>query len=301
MPKPNSNTPDATTDMPPTAQWSADYIDDSFWGADASLPPGAHGRTIRSPLPDASRQRRVMRELERRVRTFQSPAFPLEFRRTLPGAVLLEGYRAFALRGRCLHVDDFGLDPAYRQRVRPYLDFFYERWFQVELEGLENLPFGPAVLVSDRIGRYGLADALMLSHGLSKARPYAEVLRPLLPKAIATSLFVGVQLRRLGVVTSCLQNAQGLLKQGHPVALFTEPDSYSTQAWAMKLAHEASVPVLPVTIKSEPGQVADVLADVLPVPKMIAEFPLPLSLLPAPRRWTISLGEPLDLSAKVGH
>lgn len=315
----NNPSPDSTAPEVPLSQsWTASGADlsedEEFWGADASLPPGAYGPSIRSHIPDPSMQRRALREIERRFRAIQSPAFPLEIKRRLPGAVLLEGYRDFALRSRSLNVDDYGRDPAYCQSMQSTLDFLYDKWLKVELQGLENLPTTqPAILVCNHTSAFAY-DAIMLMHGVRKEHPDKPLVRPLLEDRIAQLPFLGVHLRRLGAVRACQENAERLLRDGAQIAVFPEgrqalwKDRTPTdlrrfgRGGFIKLALRTGAPVIPVAIVAHQSSGAGPMADTLPrALKMIPKWASRMALLPAPGRWSIAIGEPIDLSADLGE
>lgn len=314
---PNALPDSAAPELPLSESWSSSATDltndEDFWGADASLPPGAYGPSIRSAIPDPSRQRRALREIERRFRAIQSPAFPLEFRRRLPGSVLLEGYRSFALRSRSLKVDDFGRDPAYCKSMQSSLDFLYRRWLRVDLQGLENLPTRqPAILVCNHTSAFAY-DAIMLMHGILSEHPDAPLVRPLLEDRIGQLPFLGVHLRRLGAVRACQENAEKLLYDGAQIAVFPEgrhalrkrhsaPTDLQRfgRGGFIRLALRTGAPIVPVAIVAHASSGRSPLAEVLPrALKMIPKWASRLALLPAPGRWSIAIGEPIDLSAEV--
>ncbi len=305
---PDSSAP--TTDH--SKSWSTDGADfdqdEDFWGADAALPPGAYGPSIRSSIPDPSMQRRALREIERRFRAIQSPAFPLEFKRKLPGAVLLDGYRSFALRNRSLRVDEFGRDPEYCRHMHSRLDFLYKRWLKVELQGLHNLPTGPAILVCNH-SRAFAHDAMMLMHNLQEEHGSEPLLRPLLEDRIIGLPYLGVHLRRLGAVRACPVNAERLLADGAQIAVFPEGrralrrDKGSPadlqrfgRGGFIRLAMRTGAPIVPVAIV---GHTRVALSPLPASLRWASNFASKVSPLPAPGRWTIAIGEPIDLPEEV--
>lgn len=305
MPKQDNAAPDAAVPGPLPQQWS-EYGDDYILGAEAVVPPREYGPPISSHLPDPSHERRTLRELERRVRSTLSPAFPLEARRRLPGAALLRGYRRFALRTRSLEVDEFGRDQAYCDRVQPVLDFLYQRWLRVELVGAENIPTDQAaILVCNHTGAMPW-DATMLMHGLQQQ---TSSVRPLLEDTVFHLPFAGVLLRRLGAVRACQENAARLLEAGRLVAVFPEghkamsktgDEQHKLQRFGrggfIKLALRSQSPILPVAIVSRPGK------GPWQIPRQLLSkglFSGRMGLIPPPGRWTIVVGEPIDLSSKL--
>lgn len=314
----NDNPDSATPEVPLSQPWSAEpgdlTYDEDSWGADAYLPPGAYGPSIRSSIPDPSRQRRALREIERRFRAIQSPAFPLEISRQLPGAALLRGYRAFALRSRSIKVDDYGLDPDYCASMKSRLDFLYRKWLKVEMQGLENYPTNkPAILVCNHNSALAY-DALMLMHGVQSEHPEAPLVRPLIEDRINQLPFWGVQLRRLGAVRACRENAERLLADGAQIAVFPEGGHVARKqkdspadlqrfgrGGFIRLALKTGAPIVPVAIVAHAKPGLSNLGSALPAPvaglaKMASKF----SLLPPPGRWTIAIGQPIDLNVEVG-
>ncbi|MDH3686423.1 MAG: hypothetical protein OEP95_09355, partial [Myxococcales bacterium] len=59
----------------------------------------------------------------------------------------------FGMEERSGEVDEFGLDPVVCDRMRPLLTFLAERWWRVDVAGLENVPRdGPVLFVANRSG-----------------------------------------------------------------------------------------------------------------------------------------------------
>jgi 1-acyl-sn-glycerol-3-phosphate acyltransferase len=316
--------PDALPDsiapeLPLSQAWAANssdpYSDEENWGADASLPPGSYGPSIRSDIPDPSMQRRALREIERRFRAIQSPAFPLEIKRQLPGAVLLDGYRSLAMRSRSLEVDPYGRDPRYCQSMHSRLNFLYRKWLKVDMQGLSNLPTDrAAILVCNHTSAFAY-DALMLMHGVQTEHPDAPLLRPLLEDRIGQLPFLGVHLRKLGAVRACQENAERLLAEGAQIAVFPEgghavrrhKDSPADlqrfgRGGFIRLALRTGAPIVPVAIVSHATAGLGRLGAALPGPlQALPKIASRMAILPAPGRWTIAIGEPIDLKAEVGE
>lgn len=291
-----------------SSTFGVDEEDEYVLGAEATVPPGEYGETIPSHLPDPVAQARVLRELQRRVRSTLTPAFPVEDRRPLPGAALLAGYRHFALRSRSLAVDEFGRDPNYCDVLRPSLDFLYEQWLRVEMRGLENLPTdGGAILVCNHTGTLPY-DATMLMHGVAREHPLRLQVRPLLEDGLTQKAFLGVALRKLGAVRACQENATRLLGKGSIVAvfpegrraLFKEPMSPQKlqrfgRGGFIRLALKTGAPLVPVAIVPKPTRW-------LPSSMVNSVHNLArLALFPTPGPWTIQIGKPIDLREQLAQ
>ncbi|MBI5512590.1 MAG: acyltransferase family protein [Deltaproteobacteria bacterium] len=222
-----------------------------------------------------------------------------------------------AMRDRFEEVDDFGYDARYEARWRPLFDFLYDRWWRVDVEGIENVPStGPVALVANHSGALPW-DGVMLAAALRKEHPAKRQVRWLAEDFIFHFPFLGAYSNRLGAVRACQENAERLLRSGACVGVFPEgvkglaklyAERYRLQRFGrgghIKLALRTGTPLVPVTIvgaeEASPNVLpSGFLARLLGVPyvPLTPTFPWlgPLGLLPAPSKWTIHFGEPLVL------
>jgi 1-acyl-sn-glycerol-3-phosphate acyltransferase len=226
---------------------------------------------------------------------------------------LRKAANSFGMRDRSVEVDEFGLDPAAVERSRPLLDFLCERWWRVEVEGLEQLdPEEPALLVANHSGLLPY-DGLVLAHVIERAigrRP-----RFLVADWLVTLPFAQPRLARLGGVRACRENAQRLLRAGHSVIAFPEGAKGATKVFAdryrvqrfgrggvVRVALEERVPLVPVSVvgAEEAHPILFKLRTVarsvgLPFVPVTPTFPWlgPAGLLPLPSKWRIRIGAPM--------
>lgn len=216
---------------------------------------------------------------------------------------------------RADEIDDFGLDPGYAARARPLLDWCFERYFRVEVEGVEHLPHeGAALLVCNRGGILPW-DGVILNTAIRIRHPAGRSLRWLTEDFVQHAPFLGAALNRLGAARACQENAERLLRDGHLLAVFPEgekgvgksfKDRYRLQRFGrggyVKLALRTRVPLIPVAIVGAEESYpllhrVTAFSRALGVP-FIPVTPLfpwlgPLGLLPLPSRWRISIGAPV--------
>jgi 1-acyl-sn-glycerol-3-phosphate acyltransferase len=226
---------------------------------------------------------------------------------------LRKAANSFGMRDRSVEVDEFGLDPAAVERSRPLLDFLCERWWRVEVEGLEQLdPEEPALLVANHSGLLPY-DGLVLAHVIERAigrRP-----RFLVADWLVTLPFAQPRLARLGGVRACRENAQRLLRAGHSVIAFPEGAKGATKVFAdryrvqrfgrggvVRVALEERVPLVPVSVvgAEEAHPILFKLRTMarsvgLPFVPVTPTFPWlgPAGLLPLPSKWRIRIGAPM--------
>lgn len=231
----------------------------------------------------------------------------------------LRKWGRLAMRGRSEEVDDFGFDPVYDDKYRPYLDFLYTKYFRVETSGIESIPSeGRCVLVANHSGTLPL-DGVMLKTAIKREHPASRAMRWLTEDFISHMPFLGSTMNRLGAVRACQENAERLLADEELVAVFPEGvkgigklfgERYRLQRFGrggfIKLCLRTSTPIVPVAIvgaeETNPmlfrvEQFSKALG--LPYLPITPTFPLlgPAGLLPAPTKWRIMFGDPLDLSA----
>jgi 1-acyl-sn-glycerol-3-phosphate acyltransferase len=221
-----------------------------------------------------------------------------------------------ALRNRQEDVDDFGLDPAFEEKLRPMLTLLYRKYFRVQVEGMDNVPdAGAAVLVANHSGTVPL-DGAMLRTAIHLDHPSRRDLRWLAEDFVFYLPFAGVVLNRIGAVRACPENAERLLEQNSLVAVFPEgvhgikklfSERYRLQRFGrggyIRLCLRTKVPLVPCAIVG--AEETNPLLYRLDWPSALVKlpyvpitptFPLlgPLGLLPVPTRWKIRFGEPIS-------
>lgn len=227
----------------------------------------------------------------------------------------LRQWGRLGLRSRSEEVDDFGLDPTYEARFKPFLDFLHQRYFRTETEGVRNIPAdGRCLVVCNHSGVLPL-DGLMLRTALRLEHPSQRELRWLAEDFVFYLPFVGAFMNRMGAVRACQENAERLLKKNSLVAVFPEGlkgigklyrERYRLQRFGrggfIRLALRTQTPIVPTAIIGA-EEATPMLHRVeyltkafgLPYLPVTPTFPaLGLAgLVPAPTKWRFEFGEPL--------
>jgi 1-acyl-sn-glycerol-3-phosphate acyltransferase len=228
----------------------------------------------------------------------------------------LRKWGRLGLRSRSEEVDEFGYDPVYEERVLPFLQFLYQKYFRVQASGIEQIPSeGRCLLVANHSGTLPI-DGMMLRYAVRHEHPQHRDLRWLAEDAIFHFPFLGTFANRLGAVRACQENAERLLDHGALVAVFPEGmkgmgklfrDRYKLQRFGrggfVKLLLRTRTLVVPVAIVGG-EETNPILARIeyltkalgLPYLPLTPTFPLlgPFGLLPAPTKWKVQFGQPLD-------
>jgi 1-acyl-sn-glycerol-3-phosphate acyltransferase len=221
----------------------------------------------------------------------------------------------FGMRERTWEVDEFGLDASGLERAEPLLDFLADRYWRIDVRGIEEVPADvPCLFVANRAGLLPY-DGLMISHTVARSRPEAERPRFLVADWLVTLPFVQPFLARLGGVRACRENAERLLRGGRPVVAFPEGmkgaakvfrERYRLQRFGrggvVRVALAMGCPLVPVAVvgAEEAHPVlfkVETLARMagLPFLPVTPTFPLlgPLGLLPLPTKWSVHFGSPI--------
>ncbi len=218
---------------------------------------------------------------------------------------------------------DGGFDATFAAKTAPLLELLYSRYFRIRIDGMEHVPgSGPALVVANHSG--GLPyDGAMLLHAFRRDHPQARVLRPLVANFAVRSAWMRPVLCRLGCVRASMRNALALLEGGFLVGAFPEGlrgvgklyrERYRLGRFGrggfVRIAAAGRVPILPVAIVGA-EEIHPVLARVtriaqplgLPYIPITPTFPLlgPLGLLPVPTKWSIKIGEPIDVPPATGE
>ncbi|MGW7056479.1 lysophospholipid acyltransferase family protein [Streptomyces sp. NPDC054887] len=213
-------------------------------------------------------------------------------------------------------VDEFGYDEELTDKVlMSLLRPLYEKYFRVEVKGIENIPSqGGALVVANHSGTLPL-DGLMLQAAVHDTHPGGRHLRLLAADLVFMLPVVNELARKAGHTLACAEDAEELLRRGEVVGVMPEgfkgigkpfSERYKLQRFGrggfVSTALRAGVPIVPCSIVGAEeiypmvGN-ARTLARVLGLPyfPLTPTFPWlgPLGAVPLPTKWTIQFGEPI--------
>lgn len=214
-------------------------------------------------------------------------------------------------------IDEFGFDPQITEVFTAAVEPLAEKWFRLEVRGVENIPAeGGALLVANHSGTVPI-DGLITGYAVKK---YANRnLRPLGADLVFSLPFVGQIARKVGATLACTEDAERLLSTGELAGVWPEgfkgigkpfAERYKLQRFGrggfVSSAMRAQVPIVPVSIVGAEeiyplvGNVPS-LARLLGLPYLPITpfFPLlgPLGMIPLPSKWIIEFGEPIRTDA----
>jgi 1-acyl-sn-glycerol-3-phosphate acyltransferase len=213
-------------------------------------------------------------------------------------------------------IDEFGFDPELNEQVLlPLLRPLYERWFRVEMFGLDNVPDkGPALVVGNHSGTLPI-DGVMLQVGLHDHHPAQRNLRLLGADLVYQVPVLAHLARKSGHTLACQADASRLLAQDQLVGVFPEgfkgvgkpfSDRYKLQRFGrggfVATALRSQVPIVPCAIVGA-EEIYPKIADLKPLARLLGfpYFPVTptwplfglLGLVPLPSKWMIAFGEPI--------
>ncbi|MBI2943707.1 MAG: acyltransferase family protein [Candidatus Wallbacteria bacterium] len=217
--------------------------------------------------------------------------------------------------------DEYGLDYAFYEAVRPIVSFVYRHWFRVETTGVENVPAdGACLLVANHSGVLPW-DGVMLSEAIWDKHPQPRHARLLFLKWFATIPFIAPFLSKTGQVLACPENGRRLLNQGQLVGVFPEgvkgigklyKDRYRLARFGRggftRLAMETRAPIVPVAIvgaeETYPALYKlDFVAKLLGLPYLPVTPTFPwlglLGFLPLPTKWHIHFCKPIRFNERA--
>ncbi|MGW3681721.1 lysophospholipid acyltransferase family protein [Streptomyces prasinus] len=213
-------------------------------------------------------------------------------------------------------VDDFGYDEELTDQVlMSLLRPVYEKYFRVEVKGVENIPSeGGALIVANHSGTLPL-DGLMMQVAVHDNHPADRHLRLLAADLVFMLPVVNELARKLGHTLACAEDAARLLEQGELVGVMPEgfkglgkpfADRYKLQRFGrggfVSTALRARTPIIPCSIVGA-EEIYPMIGNARTVARLLGfpYFPLtptfpwlgPLGAVPLPTKWTIQFGEPI--------
>jgi 1-acyl-sn-glycerol-3-phosphate acyltransferase len=225
-----------------------------------------------------------------------------------------------ALRKRLggdFEVDEFGFDPQITEILTGAVEPLAEKWFRLEVRGIENIPAeGGALLVANHSGTVPI-DGLITGYAVKKYS--GRNIRPLGADLVFAVPFIGQIARKVGATLACTEDAERLLLGGELAAVWPEgfkgigkpfSERYKLQRFGrggfVSSAMRSQVPIVPVSIVGA-EEIYPLVGNVpalarllgLPYLPITPFFPLlgPLGLIPLPSKWIIEFGEPIRTDA----
>jgi 1-acyl-sn-glycerol-3-phosphate acyltransferase len=201
-------------------------------------------------------------------------------------------------------LDEYGRDAELVSGLQPMLDFLYERYWRVSVQGVDQVPSGGAILVANHSGALPF-DGLVASMVLMRERPDLREPRWLVEDQVFHAPVLGTLFNRLGAVRACPENAVRLLDEQRPVLVFPEGYQGLSKPFAqryqlkrfgrggfVKLALRTGAPIIPVAVvgaEETSPLLGRIPAGFLGVPYLPLTGPVPL-----PAKWFLRFGEPIS-------
>ncbi|MDG2305883.1 MAG: lysophospholipid acyltransferase family protein [Candidatus Binatia bacterium] len=209
-----------------------------------------------------------------------------------------------------MELNSFGYDPwgfqtdsALRGLVLSSLVYRY--YFRVQTRGIENIPTGRVLLISNHAGQIAL-DAVMIGTATLLEGDPPRIVRGMGEYWLPRLPFLNVAMVRAGSVVGTPKNCVDLLAHEEAVIAFPEgirgmnkgfTERYALQEFGMgflRLALETNTPIIPIAVVGSEEQ-APSLGNFKPLAKLLGmpAFPLVLTPVPLPVRYHIEFGAPL--------
>jgi 1-acyl-sn-glycerol-3-phosphate acyltransferase len=223
-------------------------------------------------------------------------------------------------------LDDW--DPTWIDRQKYFWNPLVDYWFRMEVEGWENIPEPPALLIGIHSGAPFVWDAWTV--GLHWWRRFGDE-RPIhgtAHDALMSAPVIGDYFRKMGVLPAAPDSIAGALAAGRDVALWPGGEVDSLRAWKdrdkailagrsgfVKMAIKSGVPIVPIATVGGPDAMPVLatgrrLARALQLDKVarLERFPIALSFpwgigpallpeVPLPTKIRTAFQEPIELDS----
>jgi len=215
--------------------------------------------------------------------------------------------------------DDFGLHPQTLDEMLLLAGVLYRYWFRVQTFGIDRVPPGRVLLISNHAGQVAL-DALMIGTALVLEADPPRAIRGMGEYWLPTVPWVNLFMTRTGSVVGTPKNCTDLLEREEAVIAFPEGvrgmnkliwERYQLQEFGhgfMRLALATRTPIVPIAVVGSEEQ-APGIANLESVGRLLGmpAFPItltwpwlgPLGMLPLPVKYRIHFGEPMHFEGNA--
>jgi 1-acyl-sn-glycerol-3-phosphate acyltransferase len=216
-------------------------------------------------------------------------------------------------------VDEFGFDPAYVKRIAGFAAWVYRRYFRAEVHGVENIPDGRCLIVSNHSGQLPF-DGAMLTVSLILDRDPPRYVRSMVERFVPSTPFVSTFLARCGQILGTPENCRRLLAREEAILVFPEGVRGLNKTWGqryrlqrfgqgfMRLALETKAPIVPTVVIGAEEQ-APSFFNLRAIGKAVGlpAFPVTLThpwlplvgMLPLPVKYRIYFGKPMSFEGNA--
>jgi 1-acyl-sn-glycerol-3-phosphate acyltransferase len=222
-------------------------------------------------------------------------------------------FQAMNLSTNEIGVDPFGADPDTVRLSASLLVHLHRYWFRTEVHGIENVPDGRVLLVSNHGGQIPL-DGIVIACSMILDAKRPRFVRSMVERFISTLPFASIWFPRVGQVLGTPENARRLLEAGEALLVFPEgvkgisksfESRYKLAPFSpgfMRLALESKAPIVPMAVIGAEEQYPSV-GDFKKLAKILGMPSLPIvpqlfvgMLMPLPTKYRVYFGEPLQFS-----
>jgi 1-acyl-sn-glycerol-3-phosphate acyltransferase len=210
-------------------------------------------------------------------------------------------------------VDPFGFSLDYALAAMAPFVWLYKNYHRVETHGIERVPKGRVLLVSNHSGQLPM-DAAMIAVALLLEGSPPRAIRSMVEKWVPALPYVSTFMARVGQIVGTPENCRRLLESDEAILVFPEGVRGIAKLWVqryqlqefglgfMRLALETKTPVVPVAVVGAEEQ-APALLDLKPLAKLFGfpAFPItPTGLpLPLPTKYRLYFGEPIHFTGRA--
>lgn len=210
-------------------------------------------------------------------------------------------------------VDPFGFNVDFSLAAIAPLVWLYKNYFRVETQGIEKVPGGRVLLISNHSGQLPFDGAMIGVSMITEARP-PRAIRSMVERWVPGLPYVSTFMSRVGQIVGTPENCRRLLDAGEAILVFPEgargisklwPQRYRLQDFGlgfMRLALETNTPIVPIAVIGAEEQ-APALVDIKPLAKLLGFPAFPLTVtglpLPLPVKYRIHFGDPLTFTGRA--